>query len=844
MIHQPIRRLTIYNVAGTSPLVPASGSVHSDPFQVTSVSGSAGWTPYLNMVNVEKGSIKLPEVKYSTGRCVCKLSDFKTGTSNAERWVTAFIGDSEGRNRLSGRKAFVQESTDNGATWDNLFFGRVSNVALDNPLQMVFTFEEEVIYLQNDILEFTPTGSVPDVDFHRLTLVPFGMEGGFIKRNIPASIPVDGVIEKLEHEDTTIKLRLNERANVTRRQQIEEIEHTVGVDGGRVDITGHTNTDKFHSELNICYVYNSSGTKLGAGSVYDFHAIGDDDNQSTLFILQQPQLKDNGLNNPDYFDFSTLSAGDSIKVMVVATSTTDGLNTTYMSAVSSIDVLGAVLSGSLGPFTSTVDYDSTNFDTIKTSLHNYPPFLMSLRGSMNAQEFIEKTLLQPYMLGYTMVPASGSSTFRVFSTEIPSSSDGISTITGSDLVTTDFAHWSTDKPNIFISRVEEDFFDFSRIRTSNIGGGLGGQGQGGQGRRRVIANKYTLLTTRQLFASASDPSASIDEVQTTIEIECEGMRGLQAIDVQDFTYPSYNKGYETVVNNYADRFSVNKSNISLTCRRTATVDALGLGDWVILDLEQLPDPNTRQRGGTRLVQVIGKNESGITTSLQVIDGGLTTTLSAPSMSISAVNTVNAQLTVTATVDAFHKVEYVLLPEGTTSVSTTDLRWTFGVSLDISSGSSSTYTINNVPLGTRVYGRARAQRPLTGPLQLPSQWTYTSALDLVSVDPPTNLSVSGSTYYSTTTSWTVANSTYSTEVWSTGTESGISDRFSTEIAGTDRILLTGLNNSPTTGIVVKVRHLDDNGGFSSFASASFNRGAGTNSAPSMSGIFTYVPSLFG
>src|SRR5690349_12116488 len=101
-----VHRLTIYAPRSVDPteatvLTPRPGSVHADAFKVASAQGIAGFQPYLE-TNPQGRDSQLDPLnkRLDIGRRVWRLLDKRTGTSNLERWLTAFIGDASGGNQL------------------------------------------------------------------------------------------------------------------------------------------------------------------------------------------------------------------------------------------------------------------------------------------------------------------------------------------------------------------------------------------------------------------------------------------------------------------------------------------------------------------------------------------------------------------------------------------------------------------------------------------------------------------------------------------------------------------------------------------------------------------------
>ena len=819
--------MTIYGVSGSDhiPLTPASGAAHSDDFKVTTVSGSAGWAPYLHEVKVDKGKLQMPYGRYTVGRCVVTLADFRLETDNAERWVTAFVGDAKKKNRLLGRKAYVEETLDGGTTWTPLFFGRTTGVNLSGALMMTFSLSEETVFIK-DVEVFKPNNKPDDVDgvtFHRVTIYPIGMDSE-LTHGISIFPPVAPVLCNIEKKGTgTVQIAIP-RFEFSNYNEREAIFASLPQKGSAA---GYTNTEEWWQGQPRVAIYNTANVKLGEAVLVEA-IVRENKDDPRIWVMNLPT------DHKDYYNVVGMSLYQQLKIVIMKPG--DGY---YMTADTNYDVLKALLDGSIGDsvLAQHLGYSSANFTAMENlqASSSFQPFLAKIDRKWKAQEFIENVLLHPYLLGYAMTHNDAYSELKLFSLAIPDSIDGLATITGSDLVAGETPRWEAHKPYSFdFSRRVDEFRRFYKNDWFNIDNAA-----------EVIYNSRVDTSGTYI-----DADAMTDPIVEPIQISGVGFHKVVPpsnnawnIDLFEIARMFWATDYHKSPWNYVNRFGVNVHEVTLVCRRTDTVNALELGDWVLVDIEFLPDPNTHQRGGVRLMQVYGKNERGVTCQVNLMDGGLTTALSTPTVTAATESISNVNITTTATTDAYHNIEYVVLPRGTTSVSVTDQRWAFADTKPITSGSSEVIELKNLPRGSRVYGRARAQRPLEGGLQLPSPWTVSNGVDITAVPTPTINAADNVTYYSAEISWTNADTDLKTEVWSTGNEAGSLQRWSTEREGTDRIVLTGLDDSPVTGIVAAIRHIDDFNGASYFVSSSFNRGSGVNQAPSMSGIFVFLPDLF-
>lgn len=133
----PVYRLTIYASMAVDPteatiLSPIAGAPHSDQFKIATSEGIAGFKPYLGMPSGRRGRIDLMSKKTDTGEISFDILDARVvvGGSNANRWVTAFVGDSSQLPQFTRLKVLVEESLDGGITWVNFWTGRVTKLGM------------------------------------------------------------------------------------------------------------------------------------------------------------------------------------------------------------------------------------------------------------------------------------------------------------------------------------------------------------------------------------------------------------------------------------------------------------------------------------------------------------------------------------------------------------------------------------------------------------------------------------------------------------------------------------------------------------------------------------------
>lgn len=829
-------RLTIYSPYpdDTTALTPAAGAPHSDSFIVSTKVGIG--KDYIASVRPSPGEAILPDTRWTVGRCNVVLVDKKLGGDNLERWVTAFVGDGEGRIRLIGRRAAVEESLDGGDTWSPLFVGVVTAFALVEPNVYDIQLSEDAERLKFDLFEnqLDAFGTLSSVS--RFTLLPVGVttDIGSLKASprFPASVSTPS-------DASNARRILTLDTTQTFRQDNVVTESLLAL------LSNFTGTEPERGTFGEVHVYNSSNEYLGIAVLNDItQAI-----QGGNYRRRVKEVTISTFRGEGGFPVTSLSNGSSVSFYISSPTpqndsngSAPSLSSFILSAPHPLDVLKDLLDSS-DISGSALVYEDTNFNSVVSQSITAPPFIGIINEKKEANKFIEEDLLKPYGLAYGYshkeVAGSPSSVFTVFSIKHPESLDGIPTISDDVVISSEFIDWEPQSPAHFtVNGIVSQVSANRRTSTTTVDDGRGGSEEVDVPEEGVSG----LMVSKTLTQVFIDAKASADGVYNDVSISGLGFRSLDDLSAESTNMLGKLK---EVGDMYMNRFGKNTGHLTLTCTRTGSIDDLPVGGWVLVNVSWQPDANTYRRGGTRLMQVVHKNPYGVGTQLKLVDSGVTSSLEAPTLGTLSVlsdsnNSINVPITGSSEA-AQVSIWYALTPTGSSAPSNGSSTWAYSNSLPLSASEAANVTIPFLPRNRRVYVRARSERPIEG-VKLPSSWTVSSALNLNTITSPSSLSVSGSTYYSTQASWTNGGAFY-TEVYSTGNEEGTLQLFSVEIPGTTNITLTGLNLAPTTGNIVGVRHIDGNGGVSPLITASFNRGAGTNPAPALDGIFVFDASLF-
>jgi hypothetical protein len=161
---RPIYRATVYqpDSVGSAVLTPAAGAPHTDGFKVASVAGVTGFQPYLDATVVRSRRLDPMTKRVEVGTVRLTVLDYRVGTTNADRWVTAFTADASGLPNVLGCRVVVErEPTGNPAgTFVPWFEGRVVSRALDGRLALVLDVAERARDLNDMVFVGPPHASV------------------------------------------------------------------------------------------------------------------------------------------------------------------------------------------------------------------------------------------------------------------------------------------------------------------------------------------------------------------------------------------------------------------------------------------------------------------------------------------------------------------------------------------------------------------------------------------------------------------------------------------------------------------------------------------------------------
>lgn len=805
----------------TTVLTPASGSSHTNPFKVTTLPSLSGWLPYMRIPKGERGAFDLKNAGSSVGTYKVEILDKRTGDGNSNRWVSAFIGTSSGLLSLVGRKAFIEETVNGGTTWEPFFVGRINTVDLSNPLVISLTIADSLELLKQKL--FTTR---PRVDYAVFkSLLPLGLIGD------------------LSNGDDTAKI-----AQVTGLRI-----GTVGGGGNGRLITLSTealnsadnfwpfeSTEDFAAAPNVpirgtngSYSVPPLRSMIQVGSSFYHYQIeymarpyNWRNTKEAYTPIEKIQLRALSTNDPDYSPLTAID-GNLVaikRLWVYRLIADDGqkINTMWIQG-SPYTIAHDMLQGKFFPSSSlsvSIAVDSGSLVSLASS-QPLPRAVFRVDAAVDAASFLEDNILKPYNLGYTIEPVVSSgvatSQVRFFSTRQPTSSSlsSLVTLDGTDVIADSAKEWSSNAP---IGGVDATFY------MENLAGIT-------KTTRNVSISPDIEAVRETAYTIVLIPS-SIDSVDASYKREVIDMNGVRGVDRNTLALGG-NASLENttaygVISAQARRFATEYFNrrksgipsVRLSTLRSTKTSGIRVGDFIAVEVEQLPNQAIHARGGSRICQVLQKVPNGLRVDFELIDSGVNATMLTPTLGTVTSPSVNTiEFDVTTAEKAVIEVEAAFVVSGGSVPSASSLSWLL-IERTLVDSTTDTITIASVPEGRRAFVRIRSTAPDTSALKLSSPWVTSSGIDVANLAAPTSVSVGSITSRAATVSWVNTESDYPLEVW-LASPTGTPDTQVTALpAGSSSYRLRGLDRNPSPNHRVGVRYVDAVAGFSGFATSDF------------------------
>lgn len=812
-------RMTVYDGTlfsdTTTVLTPAANAPHTDPFRVTTMPNLAGYKPYMRLPRGERGAFDFRKASSTVGRYSIELLDKRTGTGNINRWVTAFIGDGNSLLKLVGRKVVIEETVDGGTSWQSFFVGRINNVNLNSPVSLTFEIGDTLELMKQRI--FTSRPAVDYVVFK--SMLPLGVikdlaNDGNETSKIAAvqglriqtvSAGTDSRIITLTNEE------LNNKTNFWPFEPQEDyssnpntpLRGTLGsyADSARLRVMIQVGNNFYHYILGYMErVKNFKNASQGYTPIEKFR------------VLELPD------SDPDYAPLTAIDGNLMAvkRIWVYRLTNDDGskLNAFWLTK-NPYTILSDICEGRF--FTNPdmqLNYDSGSLAAL-SSTYPLPNTVFRISEPMEAVSFIEEHICLPYSIGYTIEPVGNTSQLRFFSTRQPSSYTGLETINGSDVIANSAKEWMTNEP---VGSVRFTYYLERGTLLTNSTKNL-----------QITPDIENVVELQ--FQDAILPAAS-ETVDSSYKTETINFTGIRGVDKNPLNSGNAGKIGETSAYAYANSearklateyFNRRKSGIPtvrLSTVRNTKTNALRVGDFVLVEVEVLPNQATHTRGGTRVMQILQKTPDGLQNDFELIDSGINATMNTPSLgTITSPADNEISFTVTTTEKAAVEIAYAVANLGGSAPAANSDMWRLTERLTINN-TTSTQIISGLPEGKRIFVRVRATSPDAGVLRLPSPWVTSSGFDLTNLSAPTNVTVDRISSRSARVQWTNTETEYAIEIWLASPAGEPTTPIVSLPPLSTSFILRGLDKNSSASHRVGVRYSDGFLGNSAFATADF------------------------
>lgn len=768
-------RLTVYeDEAMSTPLTPPSGAPHSDAFKVATLKGITGFKPYLYYPKGRRASMDPKRAKTDVPKMTAELLDKRTteGGTNLERWVTAFVGNAQGEPNLGGRRARWEISTDGGSSWSDYWTGRLKRPGLQGRTKFRLEMRGAAAELDGkEVFVGRPHNSVSYA--FMAPVWPLGLVeswagvGGLQKMPGTAHIGGSKYENRIEIDESALDGDLAERNVVTQtlKDELLNLFERVGIGSGPASpVSGlrvliDNNTTGNSGELAVTRGKLMSRVPSGGFSGHVAMRESDAGHQQVAAI----GITEVDSGHPNHIALP--SDGDDVDVAIVADREPDEKTPLFIKRVHPAKLLRDILDGKFGHLNAdgsvqwSIARDSTAQGTLREGRgkaegfanliadDTFHQFRGNVKESMELREAVESPIGAVHRIGARWKP---NGEYVPVDLRLPEDDANLTTLGNSDV------NIQGEAPSWHHSR--QDAVTLVNIR-HYVDEVLGRKDYEFEEQYPDISS--SLIKSRELTArvlDVGDPSLGVKEET----FDAIGFRVLasEAVRKDEKAARLQLSEMREMAESLRRPYARGPEYASIPTRRTSTVEAITVGQPIVVDVDELPDPATAKRGGARVCRVTGKRDDGPQEKLDVVDLFDRTTANAPSLADPTTQAspndwffVNQDVTLNADGDPAI-VQIALTPTTQTSrpAEASNLWHTVG-RVTGAGGSTSTVEIE-APAGKRVWTRARS----VPQDKAPSSWAYptaesTDTVDLPSVSSASVTNISGSTALGT---WTVGD----------------------------------------------------------------------------------------
>ena len=731
----------------------------SNSVQLFRAHSHGGTNPYVHRVLHTGRRINVPEGTADPGQVRVTFLDKKVAADQSDRWLTRYLGDSEGRAALRGSRIEYDLSDDSGLTYQREYTGRVHGTALVDEV----TIEMSTDDLMVDALDEVFDGTVPSVDWASpASFVPLGIHTGKTPDQygpwegslaVPASIQsVPGIFGTTYYVsvdtrvlDTAATDALRDAARSTRTDIRAAGLAFSGLVAPEIKV-GFTPTGGSEQTLTASLVHGQG--QYGLASTLSWIVLEEEVEGEMSYV------KAVGVSSLDGDD-AIPAAGTSGTVRVYNAGAPTpaaplhlgvGASSAGVAWPTLVKALGDGVFGGAG-FT----YDSTRLDALEADTTMAKIRMRVTKGKVSAQEWMDKNIWP--VVGYASSVSVSGGLYPV-----PYDPPAVLPTTTLSASNVKSARWEQTRTTQ-INQVRVETFRENRV---NLGAGdvrgrktlhpqVPGTDQRGDFSSSVATDLLEetsydrVITVRDAGAKRKKHTIVARGIRAALDDKAGSLSELQLMGQRS----------EFIL----DQFQDGPQYVTAVVLRESATKALIVGDNVLVAIPWLPDQQTLRRGGTRVMFLVEKNvnEDG-TYNMRLLDRGPNSFADEPTLTSIAPNSTESR----------HALDVVIVPPGGRDRAELQIAtvapgvaapaadspdWTYAVS--VSGSGSQSITLTGLPSRRAHWARVIGR----GPGKLPSAYVAAQGTHTAAISPPTGFgtSVSGTMV---TATWTVGDANYS------------------------------------------------------------------------------------
>ncbi len=826
--YSPAYRLTLYGPRSLDPneatiLTPAGNAPHTDPFQVTTLPGVAGWRPYLDIKEPRgrKGRIDPLSKRTDVGELVFRLIDKQLDpTTNLKRWLTAFFGNALGRPQLMGLKVIANESLDGGQAWDSggvpFWTGRLN--ALTEVTKNEFELSVRDMTEDLKVLAFNGYPH-PNVQTYAgpLSLLPLGPSVMYGTKMPPQPLSgtcsLGGPYTMITFDGASAAARPDNIVTTELRAGIWPASYKTYSTDPPVRVL----IPNFGGPLRAVVKHTSGALNGQTGTYRVGYLVANSRPNAVQYATALHIATLTDTLAPGYLALPANGVTVQFLKCYQDVSIAASNQMLFVNDRHPVQLISDLCAGYFGPLYKPGEKRPTGKNigdpkrTIPFSDLNglltdpsFPPARLIVTKPTSVAEAIEKNICVPFQLGYYL---RGGNTVVPVDLRRPTSVPS-TTLTDADVVPSKGFSWSQDRLSA-ITRVDAKYYQDVPVAMEELAQ------RGGT----VPSIKDAPFKSQDVLLEVLDVG-TLDLGDVTQGLDAPSFRTMVGESINGQRRDDYiPSALEQMVRNLTQPYGFGAVACELTCRRTAVPTGANVGDVLQVSISWLPDPATNARGGARLMRLVEKTEQGLTYNTRWLDLGTPAPVGGPTVGTPTKQTGNTGhgISVAVTLNAGNPVELHAAVTATsvgTAPATNSPLWNLKAIVQ----ASGTVNIDPFPQGQRIWVRGRSLPGAYDSVNQPSTWTTPASVDLDPIAAPSNLVVSTPGATSAAFTFSVGDATMWTEVRLSQPNGQPYVPVVTLPPTSNRYTLRGLDSGTTIGL--QIAHTDGMGGYSASVSTTF------------------------